>query len=291
VKNTAKTVLLLGALTGLLVGLGSAFGGRGGAAFGFVLAAAMNLGAYWFSDKIALRMSRARPVSRAEAPELYAITENLARRANLPLPRLYMIPSDQPNAFATGRNPQNAAVAVTEGIMQRLSAEELEGVLAHELAHVRNRDILIASVAATIAGAISFISTMARWGAIFGGGDDDESPGGFIGLLVASIVAPIAALIVQLALSRSREFHADRIGAQISGRPQSLATALRKLEGAAKQIPMPVNPSAAPMFIVNPLQGAWARGAARLFSTHPSTEERVQRLMAMSAYGAANYQI
>jgi heat shock protein HtpX len=288
-KNTAKTVLLLGALTGLLVGLGSAFAGRGGAVFGFVIAAAMNLGSYWFSDKIALKMSRARPVTRAEAPELYAITEQLVRRAQLPMPRLYVIPSDQPNAFATGRNPEHAAVAVTEGIMQRLSPEELEGVLAHELAHVRNRDILIASVAATIAGAISFISTMARWGAIFGGGDDEESPGGFIGLLVASIVAPIAALVVQLALSRSREFQADRVGARISGRPESLARALRKLESAAKQIPMPVNPSAAPMFIVNPLQGAWVRGAAKLFRTHPPTEERVQRLMAMTGSDAASY--
>lgn len=290
-KNTAKTVLLLGALTGLLVGLGSAFAGRGGAFFGFLIAAAMNLGTYWYSDKIALKMSRARPVTKAEAPELYAITEELVRRAQLPMPRLYVIPSDQPNAFATGRNPEHAAVAVTEGIMQRLSPEELEGVLAHELAHVRNRDILIASVAATIAGAISFISTMARWGAIFGGGDDEESPGGFIGLLVASIVAPIAALVVQLALSRSREFQADRVGAGISGRPESLARALRKLESAAKQIPMPVNPSAAPMFIVNPLQGAWVRGSAKLFSTHPPTEERVQRLMAMTGSDAASYRI
>jgi heat shock protein HtpX len=291
VKNTAKTVLLLGALTGLLIGLGNAFAGRSGAIVGFVIAAGMNLASYWFSDKIALRMSRARPVTRAEAPELYSITENLVRRANLPMPRLYVIPSPQPNAFATGRNPQNAAVAVTEGIMQRLAPEELEGVLAHELAHVRNRDILIASVAATIAGAISFISTMARWGAIFGGRDDEDSPGGIIGLLVATIVAPIAALIVQLALSRSREFQADRIGAEISGRPQSLARALRKLELSAKQIPMPVNPSAAPMFIVNPLRGTWARGTARWFSTHPSTEERVQRLMAMADHGAGTYQI
>jgi heat shock protein HtpX len=290
-KNNAKTVLLLGTLTGLLVGLGSALGGRGGALLGLIFAAVLNLGSYWYSDKIALKMSRARPVTRAEAPELYQMTENLVRRANLPMPRLYVIPSDQPNAFATGRNPEHAAVAVTEGIMQRLTAEELEGVLAHELAHVRNRDILIASVAATIAGAISFISTMARWGAIFGGGDDEESPGGIFGLLVATIVAPIAALVVQLALSRSREFQADRVGAGISGKPQSLASALRKLETSAKQIPMPVNPSAAPMFIVNPLQGSWARGAARLFSTHPSTEERVRRLMAMSGYGAASYQI
>ncbi|MDQ4149051.1 MAG: zinc metalloprotease HtpX [Actinomycetota bacterium] len=268
-----------------MVGLGSLLGGRSGAALGLVLAVVLNFGSYWFSDKIALRMSGARPVSRAEAPELYALMSNLVQRANLPMPSLYVIPSQQPNAFATGRNPEHAAVAVTEGIMQMLTPEELEGVLAHELAHVRNRDILIASVAATIAGAISFVSTMARWGAMFGGRDDREGPG-IVGLLVATIVAPIAAMIVQLAISRSREFYADEVGARLSGRPQSLASALQKLEVGAKRIPMPVNPSAAPMFIVNPLRGAWAQGAAKLFSTHPPTDERVRRLLALSGVTA-----
>lgn len=286
-KNNMKTVLLLGTLAGLMVGLGSLLGGRGGAVLGLMFAAVMNLGAYWFSDRIALRMSRARPVTRAEAPQLYSAVRRLTERAGMPMPSLHVIPSDQPNAFATGRNPSHAAVAVTEGILAMLTPEELEGVLAHELAHVRNRDILIASVAATIAGAISFVATMARWGAIFGGGDDEDSPGGLIGVLVASIVAPIAAMVVQLAVSRSREFHADAVGAEIAGRPHGLASALRKLEVASQRIPMAVNPSAAPMFIVNPLRGPWARGTARLFSTHPPTEERIRRLHQMA--GATSY--
>lgn len=282
-KNNLKTVVLLGTLAGLMVGLGNLLGGRGGAVLGLMFAAVMNLGAYWFSDKIALRMSRARPVTRAEAPELYQAVHRLTSRAGMPMPSLHVIPSDQPNAFATGRNPSHAAVAVTEGILAMLTPEELEGVLAHELAHVKNRDILIASVAATIAGAISFVATMARWGAIFGGGDDDESPGGLIGVLVASIVAPIAAVIVQMAVSRSREFEADADGAVIAGRPHGLASALRKLDIASQRIPMAVNPSAAPMFIVNPLRGSWAQGAARMFSTHPPTEERIRRLQAMAS--------
>lgn len=281
-KNNLKTVVLLGTLAGLMVGLGSVLGGRGGAVLGLMFAAVINLGAYWFSDRIALRMSRARPVSRAEAPDLYAAVHRLTERAGMPMPSLHVIPSDQPNAFATGRNPSHAAVAVTEGIMRMLTPVELEGVLAHELAHVRNRDILIASVAATIAGAISFLATMARWGAMFGGGDDDDSPGGLVGVIVASIVAPIAAVIVQMAVSRSREFQADAVGAEIAGRPHGLASALHKLEIASQKIPMVVNPSAAPMFIVNPLRGALAHGAARMFSTHPPTEERIRRLQAMA---------
>jgi heat shock protein HtpX len=283
-KNNMKTALLLGSLAGLMVFLGNLLGGRSGAMLGLVFAAVMNLGSYWFSDRIALRMSRARPVSRTEAPELYAAVERLTRRAGLPMPSLHLIPSKQPNAFATGRNPSHAAVAVTEGILEILSPDELEGVLAHELAHVRNRDILIASVAATIAGAISFVATMARWGAMFGGGgDDDDNPGGIIGLLAASIVAPIAAMIMQMAVSRSREFAADALGAEIAGRPQGLASALRKLEVMSQRVPMAVNPSAAPMFIVNPLRGAWAKGASRMFSTHPPTEERISRLNEMAA--------
>lgn len=279
VKNNLKTVLLLGSLTGLLVGLGSAFGGRSGATIGLVFAGLMNLASYWFSDKIALKMSRAKPVSQQEAPDLYALVGNLAASARLPMPSLHIIASDQPNAFATGRNPQHSAVAVTEGILKVLTRDELEGVIAHELAHIGNRDILISSVAATIAGAISWIATMARWGAMFGGGgDDDEGPAGIVGLLVASIVAPIAAVIIQLAVSRSREYHADKTGAEISGRPESLAAALRKIEHYANQVPMAVNPSAAPMFIINPLRGPFARGVASLFSTHPPTEERIRRL-------------
>jgi heat shock protein HtpX len=283
-KNNMKTALLLGSLAGLMVFLGSLLGGRSGAMLGLGFAAVMNLGSYWFSDRIALKMSRARPVSRGEAPELYAAVERLTRRAGLPMPSLHLIPSKQPNAFATGRNPAHAAVAVTEGILEILSPDELEGVLAHELAHVRNRDILIASVAATIAGAISFVATMARWGAMFGGGGDDEdNPGGILGLLAASIVAPIAAMIMQMAVSRSREFAADALGAEIAGRPQGLASALRKLEVMSQRVPMAVNPSAAPMFIVNPLRGAWAQGASRMFSTHPPTEERISRLNQMAA--------
>lgn len=283
-KNNMKTVVLLGSLAGLMVVVGNLLGGRSGAIFGLGLAVLMNMGSYWFSDKIALKMSRARPVSSSEAPELYSSVRRLTQRAGLPMPSLHLIPSEQPNAFATGRNPSHAAVAVTEGILRILTPEELEGVLAHELAHVQNRDILIASVAATIAGAISFLATMARWGAMFGGGsDDDDHPGGMVGILVASIVAPLAAMIMQMAVSRSREFQADARGAQIAGRPQGLSSALRKLEVASQRIPMAVNPSAAPMFIVNPLRGSWAKNASRLFSTHPPTEERIRRLDEIAA--------
>lgn len=282
-KNNLKTVVLLGALGGLLVGFGSLLGGRSGATIGLVFAGIVNFASYWFSDKIALKMSRAQPVSRAEAPELYETVENLTSRANLPMPTLHMIPSEQPNAFATGRNPEHAAVAVTEGIMRVLTRDELEGVLAHELAHIKNRDILISSVAATIAAAISWIATMARWGAIFGGGrEDEDNPGGLVALLVASIVAPIAALVVQMAISRSREFHADAGAAAISGRPDQLAAALRKIEAAAERSVLPVSPAAAPLFIVNPLRGSFAQGAARMFMTHPPTEERVRRLEELS---------
>lgn len=282
-KNNLKTVVLLGTLGGLLVGFGALLGGRGGATLGLIFAGVVNFVSFWFSDRIALKMSGARPVSRSEAPQFYEIVENLTQRANLPMPSLHMIPSEQPNAFATGRNPGHAAVAVTEGITRVLSRDELEGVVAHELAHIKNRDILITSIAATIAAAISWIATMARWGAIFGGSsDDDENPGGLVALLVASIVAPIAAFVVQMAISRSREFHADAGAAAISGRPEQLANALRKIEGAAKHIAMPISPAAAPLFIVNPLRGAFAQGAARMFMTHPPIEERVRRLEEMA---------
>jgi heat shock protein HtpX len=278
-KNNLKTVVLLGLLSGLIIGVGALIGGRSGATFALVIAGVMNLASYWFSDKIALKMSRARPVSRTEAPDLYAIIENLAQQANMPMPSVHIIPSEQPNAFATGRNPQHAAVAVTDGILRILTRDELEGVLAHELGHVRNRDILISSVAATIAAAISWIAFMARWGMFFGGSDDDDNPLGFVGVILAAILAPIVAVIVQFAISRAREYEADRSGAHLSGRPESLASALRKIDAVARQVPMAVNPSAAPMFIVNPLRG---RAAAdlfmRIFSTHPPTEERVRRL-------------
>jgi len=284
--NHIKTVLLLGALAGLLIGIGGAIGGRTGAAFGLVMAAVMNFTAYWFSDKIALRMSGAKAVSEQQAPDLYAVVRKLCSRADLPVPALYVIPSAQPNAFATGRNPKHAAVAVTEGIVSALSPRELEGVIAHELGHVRNRDILIASIAATIAGAISWIAMMARWGAMFGGDDDDEG-GGLIPLLVASIVTPIAALVVQMAISRSREYLADRAGAELSQDPLALAEALKKIEVHAERSPMKVNPAAASMFIVNPLRAGFGKGIAKAFSTHPPTTERVRRLEEMAGISIA----
>lgn len=276
-KGNLKTALLLGVLAGVLVGVGGLVGGTTGATFGLVFAVVMNFGAYWFSDKIALRMSRARPLSRDQAPELHAMVERLCASGGLPIPRIYLIPSEQPNAFATGRNPQNAAVAVTQGILRTLEPHELEGVLAHELAHVQNRDILISSVAATIAGAISWIAFMARWTALLG---DERNPMRLVGSLVAAIVAPLAAVVIQLAISRSREFQADRGGARISGRPESLASALQKIEAQAGRVPFEVNPAAAPLFIVNPLRGSRGGGLmARMFSTHPAAEERVRRLM------------
>ncbi len=280
-KNHLKTALLLGALTGILLLIGSAIGGRVGATFFLFISIAMNMGAYWFSDKLALKMSGAKPVTAAEAPDLYRMVTKLTASADLPMPRLYVIPSEQPNAFATGRNPQHSAVAVTEGIMKALTQDELEGVIAHELAHIKNRDILIASVAATIAGVISYLGMMARWGMMFGGGGNDEEGGG-LGALAAAIVAPIGAMFIQLAISRSREFEADRVGAVISGRPEGLASALRKIESAAKEKPMEVNPAAASLFIVNPLSGM-GRSMIKMFSTHPPTEERIRRLESMMA--------
>jgi len=274
--NRIKTTVLLGALAGLLVGLGALIAGTNGAMIGLILAGIMNFAAYWFSDRIALKMSKAKPVSEAEAPDLYASVRSLCQMGNLPMPRLYLIPSDQPNAFATGRNPEHSAVAVTQGLMRFLSRDELEGVIAHELAHISNRDILISSVAATIAGAISYIGILARWTAIFG--RDERNPIGYVGVILTSMLAGFAALIIQMAISRAREFHADATGARLSGRPESLASALGKIEQYAKQVPMPVNPSAAPMFIINPLRG---RDVAKWFSTHPPTAERVQRLEAM----------
>jgi heat shock protein HtpX len=246
--------------------------------FALIMAFGMNFITYWFSDKIVLRMYSARQVTESEAPELYSIVRRLSQKAALPMPKVYIVDEDQPNAFATGRNPEHAAVAATTGILRILSREELEGVLAHELAHVKHRDILISTVAAAIAGAISYLAQMAQWAMIFGGGrrdDEDSSP---IAAIVMMIVAPIAAMLVQMAISRSREFGADEGGAEISGNPMNLANALKKLDMASKQIPMDANPATAHMFIVNPLSSGMLM---KLFSTHPPMEERIARLEAM----------
>lgn len=280
-----KTTILLATLTGILVAIGGMLGGQQGMLIALVMAGVMNFFSYWFSDKIVLAMYRAQPVSEAEAPELYGMVQDLAQRAGMPMPRVYVIPQAQPNAFATGRSPSHAAVAVTEGIMRLLSRDELRAVLAHELGHVKNRDILISSVAATIAGAISYLAHMLQWGAMFGGlggRSDEQGQGGgsnIIGLLATIIVAPLVALVVQMAISRTREFSADAMGARLSGTPMSLASALRKIDAYARRIPMTAgNEGTAHMFIVHPFAGG---GLMRLFSTHPSTEERVRRLEAM----------
>ena len=277
-KNTFKTYILLAALGGLAILLGGAFGGNSGATIGLALGFLIVGGSYWFSDKIAIAAARAKPVTEAEAPDLYRIMRELASASGMPMPRLYMTPAAQPNAFATGRNPERAVVAVTQGIVDLLSEEELKGVLAHELAHVGNRDILIGSVAAAIAMGITFVARMAMWGAMFGGGRDDENGGGnIIGLLAMSILAPLAAMLLQMALSRSREFEADRTGAHLIGTGEPLARALEKMQLAAQKIPMNVNPAQATMYIVNPLSGRKVN-FAKMFSTHPPTEERIERL-------------
>jgi heat shock protein HtpX len=278
-SNVFKTALLLAVLTAMLVLIGGAIGGRGGMTIAFMLAFVMNFAAYWWSDKIVLRMYGAQEVTEAQAPELYNMVHRLATKASVPMPKLYIIPSEQPNAFATGRNPSHAAVAVTEGIMRILDREELEGVLAHELSHVLNRDVLIGTIAATLAGAITYLAHMAQWAAFMGGGrhDDEDSPSP-IAMIVMAVIAPLAAMLVQMAVSRSREFHADATGARLIGQPWPLAKALEKLDMASRAIPMNANPATAHMFIVNPLRG---ETLMRLFSTHPSTEERVARLRAM----------
>jgi heat shock protein HtpX len=283
-SNTLKTTLLLGLLTGIILGIGQLFGGSQGLAIAFVFAVVLNFGSYWFSDKIVLAMYQAREVQPSEAPELYQIVQNLTLRAQLPMPRLYVLPSESPNAFATGRNPAHAAVAVTEGIMRIMSRDELEGVIAHELSHVKNRDILISSIAATLAGVIMMLAHMARWAAIFGVGGrerDEEGAGGVLGLILMSVLAPIAAMLIQMAISRSREFLADATGARISGSPLALASALEKLNRASHVIPMEARAESAHLFIMNPLSG---NTVFKLFSTHPPIEERIARLRAM-AYG------
>lgn len=271
--NNFKTFILLAGATALLLSIGASLGSTDGLMIALVLAVVMNLGSYWFSDKLALSASRAQPVSESEAPQLYAIVRHLAQRAGLPMPRIYITPDQQPNAFATGRNPQHAAVAVTQGILQILSQDELEGVLAHEMAHVKHRDILISSIAAMLAGTISMLPRL-----LFFFGDRDSSVN-FIGQMAMWILAPIAAMIIQMAVSRSREFEADREGARLCGRPDSLANALQRLEMGAQSIPMNANQATAHMYIVNPLRSG---ALQRLFSSHPPTSERVARLMAMT---------
>jgi heat shock protein HtpX len=283
--NTTKTILLMVGLTVLLVSLGGAFGGRQGMIYLFIFSLAMNMFSYWFSDKIVLRMYNAREVTEAEAPMLWSVTHDLALKMQMPMPKVYVIPSDAPNAFATGRNPNHAAVAATEGITRLLTRDELEGVMAHELGHVKNRDILIGTIAAAIAGAISMLAGMARWAMIFGGfggSRDNENRGGNVfAELFMIIVAPIAALLIQMAISRSREYQADATGAQICGKPMSLANALKKLQAGSQRVPLDANPATAHMFIVNPLRGG---GVVNLFSTHPPLEDRIARLEKM-VYG------
>lgn len=273
-----KTLLLLGLLTAIILFLGQAMGGRGGLIIALVLALAMNFVSYWWSDKIVLRMYNAQELAPADGPWLHAVVEELSRNAGIPKPRICVIPQDSPNAFATGRNPENAVVAVTQGIMQILSPEELRGVLAHELAHIKNRDILIQSVAAVLGAAIMTIANMLQWGAIFGMGrssDDEDSGASGLSAIALAIVAPIAAMLIQMAISRSREYLADETGAAISGRPLDLASALGRLDAASRALPLHGNPVAENLFIVNPFSGA---GVAHLFSTHPPIPERIARL-------------
>lgn len=281
--NTVKTTLLMTVLTVMLVIIGNFIGGNNGMIFAFLFATVMNFGSYWFSDKIVLAMYRAKEITREQNPVIFDIVQDLTMRAGLPMPRVYMIQSEQPNAFATGRDPQHAAVAVTDGIMQLMPKNEIRGVIAHELAHVKHRDILISSIAATFAGAISMLANMAQWAMIFGGyggrGSRDDEGSNPIAALVMIIVAPIAAMMVQMAISRSREFDADAGGAKISGDPMALANALRHLETAKAEIPMKATPATAHMFIVNPLSG---KSMMNMFSTHPPIEERIARLEEMA---------
>ena len=281
-SNALKTTALLAALTVLFVLIGGMVGGEQGMVVAFLFAGLMNFASYWWSDRIVLWMYGAQEVTEAQAPQFHALVRRLAQGAGLPMPRVFIIPTDTPNAFATGRNPQHAAVAATQGILRILTPDELEGVMAHELGHVLHRDILISSIAATLAGAIMMLARMAQWAAFFGGGrsseDDEGGAAGIIGLVVLAVFAPLAAMLIQMAISRAREYLADAAGAKISRKPQALADALEKLERAATTLPMQANPATAHMFIVNPLRGS---SVLRLFSTHPPVAERVARLRAM----------
>jgi heat shock protein HtpX len=280
--NTFKTAFLLTALTMLLLFLGRVFGGANGMLIALVIAVVMNFVSYFYSDKIALAMYRARPVSREELPRAYQIVERLTQKIGIPMPKMYVIPTDSPNAFATGRNPEHASVAMTQGILNLLNDEEMEGVLAHELGHVRNRDILISSVAATIAGAITYLAEIMRWGMIFGGygNDREERNGGGFAALAMLILAPFAAMLIQLWISRTREYQADATGAHFTGNPYALASALAKLEAYSKRRPLPATPSTAHLFIIQPFLGM---SLASLFSTHPPTAKRIERLTGRSA--------
>lgn len=278
-----RTTLLMAVLTVLLILVGEQIGGQGGIIFAFIFAVAINFGSYWFSDKIVLSIHHAQEVSSSQAPELHNIVARLAQKAHLPMPRVYIVPTEAPNAFATGRNPKHAVVAVTSGILNTLTPGEIEAVLGHELAHVKNRDTLVSTIAATMAGAITMLARMARWAAIFGGfGGDDDDDGGILGLIVMAILAPIAAILIQLAISRSREYVADRDGARISEAPLALADALRKMEFAARRRPLSVNPSTVHMFIVNPLKRGFI---SSLFSTHPAVQKRIARLESLAGRG------
>ncbi len=276
--NQCKTALLLIALTGIIIWLGQLLGGTSGMLYAFMFALIMNVVSYWYSDKIVLTMYRAREISEAQAPELYGIVQKLSSAAGIPMPRIFFIDSDSPNAFATGRNPRHAVIAVTSGLMQLLTREEIEGVLAHELSHIRNRDILIGTIAAILAGTIMIIARMAQWAAMFGGMSRDERNhgGGAIGVIALAILAPLAAMIIQLAISRSREYLADATAAQVAGSPFGLAKALKKISLASRRVPLAVSPSTAHMFIINPLSG---QSLLSLFSTHPPVEERIKRLV------------
>jgi heat shock protein HtpX len=280
--NALKTALLLGLLTGLILAIGAYFGGQQGIVLAFVLAAVMNFVSYFFSDKIALAMYRAQPVTREQLPRVYEVVERLTQRNGLPMPKIFVIPTDSPNAFATGRNPSHASVAVTQGILNLLNDEELEGVLAHEIGHVKNRDILISSIAATIAGAITMVARMAGYAAMFGGyggrDDRDRGGGGVIGMLLMMFLAPIAAMMIQLAISRSREYGADETGAHFTGNPYALASALKKLDAYSRRIPLVASPSTAHLFIVQPFLGMGGMNFANLFSTHPPIAKRIERL-------------
>jgi heat shock protein HtpX len=282
--NQLKTTLLLAVMTAFIMIVGNLLGGRQGMIIALVLAAGMNFFSYWYSDKIVLKMYQAREATPQQAPELVAMVQSLASQADLPMPKVYIIPKEAPNAFATGRNPDNAVVAVTQGLLDLMDRDEVMGVLAHELAHVKNRDILIGTIAATMAGAIMMLASMARWSAIFGGmhRDDDNGGMGAIGMIVMSIIAPMAAMIIQMAVSRSREYLADATGARIAGSSEGLAAALEKLGAYSKRIPMQANPSTAHMFIVNPLSG---KSLQSLFSTHPPVEERISRLRGVRPRG------
>ncbi len=283
--NTLKTTFLLTGLTLILIFAGMYFGGNNGALIALAIAAAMNFFSYFYSDKIALAMYRAQPVTREQLPRAYEVVERLTRRAGIPMPKIYVIPTESPNAFATGRNPQHASVAVTHGILQLLNDEELEGVLAHELGHVRNRDILTSSIAATLAGAITILARMGFWFGMFGGGGDRDREGGGMGALFMMILAPIAALLIQLWVSRTREFEADASGAHLTGNPYALASALEKISAASRRVPLLASPSSAHLFIVAPLLSG--ETLASLFSTHPPIQKRIERLIGRpSVYGA-----